>query len=184
MDWCGVTALIGVVVDGIGYIAADRQQSLSNATVHNIKIERHPAHNGMHFCASGDPLIAYPARLVDPPTDEEGAVCAPGPEWADRYWRRLLELGHPPLDQDGDLDGNLLVLTPGAVTMIGGTGWPSPIGESGVALGSAGDFALGAFHAYREAKPTASVLTALMSSVAIACRISHYAGGGVDVAVL
>lgn len=179
-----MTALIGVVADGVGYLAVDRQQSLSNAMVYNVKITEHPADDRIRFCASGDPLIAYPAELVSPPTDADGKMRAPGPDWADRYWCRLLELGHPPLDRDGELDGNLLVLTPGAVTLIGRTGWPTSVGKDGIALGSAGDFALGAYHAYRDAAPESSVLSALCSAIEVAGRLSHSAGGGVDVAAL
>lgn len=176
-----MTALIGVVVDGIGYLAADRQQSLSNQVTHNSKIECHPDDDRIRFCASGAPLIAYPAQLVPPPTDESGKMRAPDAAWADRYWRRLLDLGHPPLDRDGDLDGNMLVLTPGAVTLIGATGWPSRIGEHGCALGSAGDFALGAFHAFRKTQPGLAVERALYWSIDVASRLSQTAGGGVDV---
>lgn len=179
-----MTALIGVVVDGVGYLAADRQQSLSNFVTHNVKIVEHPDDRRIQFCASGDPLIAYPATLVDPPTDENGEMHPPGPGWVDRYWRRMLELGHPPLDRDGDLDGNLLVLTPGAVTMIGNSGWPTAVSERGVALGSSGDFALGAYHAHRAARPDASVLDAVTAAIQVACYLSHYASGGVDVAVM
>lgn len=179
-----MTALIGVVDGGVGYLAVDRQQSLSNFVTHNVKLEEHPDDDRIRFCASGDPLVAYPAQLVRPPTDDSGRMRAPGPEWVDRYWQRLLKLGHPPLDRDGELDGNLLVLTPGAVTMIGRTGWPTAIGENGIALGSSGDFALGAYHAHRAASPNSSVLDALTAAILVACRLSHYAGGGVDVAAL
>lgn len=179
-----MTALIDVVVAGRGYLAVDRQQTIGNGMTFNVKVERHPASDQILFCASNAPLIAYPAQLVTPPTDKHGKVEAPDAGWVDRYWKRLLELGHPPLDRDGDLDGNLLVLTPGAVTLIGATGWPSHIGESGVALGYAGDFALGAFHGYREAHPEVSIETALTAAIGIASRLSHSSGGDVDVVSL
>lgn len=175
-----MTTLIGVVENGVGYLAVDRQQTLGNSYSHNCKVMAHkePAHR-IQFCASGAPMIAYPATQVDPPP--EGS--APDPAWADRYWQRLLALGHPPLDNDGSLDGNLLVLTPGAVTLIGSTGWPTPIGFRGIALGSGGDFALGAYHARRQTT-TDSIEEALKRAVAIATFLSHGSSGGVDVVAL
>jgi hypothetical protein len=181
-----MTALLGYVDAGVGYLAADREMVLGNVNVDGItKIvgHRETAYR-IRFAAAGAPMLAYPAQLVDVPDVVDGRIVPPGPRWADRYFRRLLELGHPPLDRDGQLDGNLLVLTPGAVTVIGGTGFPSPIPSQGIALGSAGDFALGAFHGLRDVDPGLPVEEALQRAIAIACNLSHSAGGGADVATL
>lgn len=180
-----MTALIGVVEDGIGYLAVDRQQTLGNSATTNCKIVRHPSYKGIAFAAAGAPLIAYPATLIDvPDVDDDGRIQPPGAAWADRYWKQLLQLGHPPLDRDGDLDGNLLVLTPGAITLIGATGWPSPIADTGVSLGTAGDFALGAYHGARHGSPSLSVEDALHHAILVACQLSHSASPPVDVLAL
>jgi hypothetical protein len=181
-----MTALVGYVDAGVGYLAADRQLVLGNVNgdrIAKIVGHRDPVYR-IRFAAAGAPMLAYPAQLVDVPDVVDGRIAPPGPRWADRYFRRLLELGHPPLDRDGQLDGNLLVLTPGAVTLIGGTGWPSPAPTQGIALGSAGDFALGAFHGLRDTDPGLPVDEALQRAITIACNLSHAAGGGADVVAL
>lgn len=179
-----MTTLIGVVVDGTGYLAADRLQTLGNAsTVVSTKILKHPGYKTMYYAAAGAPMLTYPAGLVEPSLDGDH-VAAPDARWSDKYMAKLRDLGRPPLDQNDETDGNLLVLTRGAVTLIGGTGWPSPIGDAGIALGSGGDFALGAFHAYRESS-TLTVEESLSRAVMVAARLnSAGTGGGVDVVAL
>jgi hypothetical protein len=177
-----MTALIGYVEDGVGYLAADRAMVLGNTVIDGMgKIVTHSDPNlPIRFAAAGAPMLAYPAQVIDPPTDGS----PPGPEWADAYFRRVTELGRPQLDEHGDLDGNLLVLTPGAVTVIGSSSWPSRAPTHGIAIGAAGDFALGAFHGLRDADPVLPVDEALQRAIAIACHLSHLAGPGVDVVSL
>lgn len=175
-----MTTLIGVVVDGVGYLAADRRCTLGNATAASVKLVPHPASDRVVFSAAGLAMLVYPATLIDPPDG------APGPAWCDSYWKSALELGRPPL-VDGpngpETDGNLLVLTPGAVTLVGAaSGWPTEIGADGIALGSGGDFALGAFHAYRDTCPDEPVEDVLKRAVTVACRLNPSGSGdGIDV---